>query len=331
MWHRRLGHVNFKNLNRLVKGNLVRGLPIKLFLNDHTYVACQKGKQHKASCKDKIVSSITHTLQLLHMDLFGPTSVRSIKPKPSPIPIVPDSIPEPTGENIGDHSSNDTSLSGNEDQAKEIKLLKAKITKLKKQAKPVIKHHKAYLKSVSLQQRFPRNIYSKKHRVHKESVSKQGRKIAKGESSVQRDPLFDVMLEEKIDHMETENAQSEGRTREMVDEDKEIDEVRLSTEDAVSTDKEGVSTDEQVEGTEEIFESTEKQIKGTEDQTKEEIDTQASQTSTQTPTSMIFGDDETIATLLLNMSKAKAVSKEKEKGVELKDVEEIDRPRPTST
>ncbi|GJX44159.1 ribonuclease H-like domain-containing protein [Tanacetum coccineum] len=50
-WHRRLGHVNFKNLNRLVKGNLVRGLPTKLFQNDHTCVACQKGKQHKASCK----------------------------------------------------------------------------------------------------------------------------------------------------------------------------------------------------------------------------------------------------------------------------------------
>ncbi|GJT53901.1 hypothetical protein Tco_0988955 [Tanacetum coccineum] len=30
------------------------------------------------------------------------------------------------------------------------------------------------------------------------------------------------------------------------------------------------------------------------------------------------------------MSKAKAISKEKEKGVELKDVEDIDRPRPTS-
>ncbi|GKG47851.1 hypothetical protein Tco_0507336, partial [Tanacetum coccineum] len=41
---------------------------------------------------------------------------------------------------------------------------------------------------------------------------------------------------------------------------------------------------------------------------------------------MIFGDDETIATLLINMSKAKAVSKEKEKGVELKDVEDTDRP-----
>nr|GEU40924.1 ribonuclease H-like domain-containing protein [Tanacetum cinerariifolium] len=48
-WHRRLGHVNFKNLNKLVKGNLVRGLPSKIFEDDHTCVACQKGKQHKAS------------------------------------------------------------------------------------------------------------------------------------------------------------------------------------------------------------------------------------------------------------------------------------------
>ncbi|GKC09277.1 hypothetical protein Tco_1000887 [Tanacetum coccineum] len=320
-------------------------------------------------------------------------------PQPSPTPIVPDSIPEPTGENLGDHSSNDTSLSGNEDdmtlpnvydlcislckqvsdQAKEIKLLQAQITKLKKQAKPVIKHFKAYLKTVSLQKRLSRKSSSKKQRMHKKNVSKQGRKIAKGESSVQRDPMFDVMPEDNIDHMETEDAQSEGRTKDMVDEDKEIDEVRLSTEDGVSTVKEGVSTDfekvstdkpkvstdgskvstdeqiegaddqvegteEKNEGTEEIFESTEEQrpgteekvestagqIEGTEDQTKEEIPTEASQTSTQSPTSMIFGDDETIATLLLNMSKAKAASKEKEKGVELKDVEEIDRPRPTS-
>ncbi|GJZ49077.1 hypothetical protein Tco_0603267 [Tanacetum coccineum] len=310
-------------------------------------------------------------------------------PKPSPTPIVPDSIPEPTGENLGDHSSNDTSLSGNEDamtlqnvydlcislcqqvsdQAKEIKLLKAKITKLKKQAKPVIKHFKAYLKTVSLQQRFPKKNSSKKQRMHKKYVSKQGRKKAKGESSVQKDPLFDVMPEDKIDHMETDNAQSEGRTKEEVDEEKEFDEVRLSTEDGVSTDFEKVSTDfekvstdkpkvstdgskvstdeqvegsqDQNEGTEEIFEGAEDQRESTEekeestagqreDQSKEEIATPASQTSTQTPTSMIFGDDETIATLLINMSKAKAASKEKEKGVELKDVEEIERPRPTS-
>ncbi|GJY46479.1 ribonuclease H-like domain-containing protein [Tanacetum coccineum] len=63
------------------------------------------------------------------------------------------------------------------------------------------------------------------------------------------------------------------------------------------------------------------------DSLEQESATQA----TQTPTSTIFGDDETIAKVLLNMSQAKAVSREKEKGVELKDIEEADRPRPTST
>nr|GEW06548.1 putative ribonuclease H-like domain-containing protein [Tanacetum cinerariifolium] len=49
LWHRRLGHVNFKNMNKLIKGNLVRGLPLKIFNNDHSCIACQKGKQHKAT------------------------------------------------------------------------------------------------------------------------------------------------------------------------------------------------------------------------------------------------------------------------------------------
>ncbi|GJS53556.1 retrovirus-related pol polyprotein from transposon TNT 1-94 [Tanacetum coccineum] len=49
LWHRRLGHINFKTMSKLVRGNLVRGLPLKIFKNDYTCVACQKGKQHKAS------------------------------------------------------------------------------------------------------------------------------------------------------------------------------------------------------------------------------------------------------------------------------------------
>ncbi|GJX30632.1 putative ribonuclease H-like domain-containing protein [Tanacetum coccineum] len=81
-WHRRMGYVNYKNMNKLVKGNLVRGLPPKLFKNDHNCVACCKGKQHKASYKViTSVSSISEPLQLLHMDLFGPTSIRSINHK----------------------------------------------------------------------------------------------------------------------------------------------------------------------------------------------------------------------------------------------------------
>ncbi|GJS75222.1 putative ribonuclease H-like domain-containing protein [Tanacetum coccineum] len=55
LWHRTLGHINFKTMNKLVKGNLVRGLPSKLFEINQTCVACQKGKQHKASCIDNLI------------------------------------------------------------------------------------------------------------------------------------------------------------------------------------------------------------------------------------------------------------------------------------
>nr|GFB32015.1 hypothetical protein [Tanacetum cinerariifolium] len=49
----RLGHLNVKTMNKLVRHNLVRGLPTKSFDNDHTCTACLKGKQHKASYKSK--------------------------------------------------------------------------------------------------------------------------------------------------------------------------------------------------------------------------------------------------------------------------------------
>ncbi|GKA94100.1 putative ribonuclease H-like domain-containing protein [Tanacetum coccineum] len=81
LWHMRLGHVNFKTMNKLVRGNLVRGLPSKLFEINQTCVACQKGKQHRASCKTKTVSSISQPLQMLHMDLFGLTFVKSLMKK----------------------------------------------------------------------------------------------------------------------------------------------------------------------------------------------------------------------------------------------------------
>ncbi|GJY60143.1 retrovirus-related pol polyprotein from transposon TNT 1-94, partial [Tanacetum coccineum] len=81
LWHRRLGHINFKNINKLVKDNLVRGLPTKHFENDQTCVAYLKGKQHKASCKSKVLNLITKPLFMLHMDLFGPTFVSSLMHK----------------------------------------------------------------------------------------------------------------------------------------------------------------------------------------------------------------------------------------------------------
>ncbi|GJZ85479.1 putative ribonuclease H-like domain-containing protein [Tanacetum coccineum] len=81
LWHRRLRHINFKTINKLVEGNLVRGLPLKLFEINQTRVACQNGKQHRASCKTKIVNSISQPLQMLHMDLLGPTFVKSLMKK----------------------------------------------------------------------------------------------------------------------------------------------------------------------------------------------------------------------------------------------------------
>ncbi|GJZ38691.1 hypothetical protein Tco_0585254 [Tanacetum coccineum] len=256
-------------------------------------------------------------------------------PRPSPSTHIPDSIPESYGRNHGGQSSSDKSISGNEgdmthqsvydlcislctqvtDQAKEIKHLKAQIKKLKKNAKPVITHHRAWMKSVSLKQRLAGKKSLKSNWMQKESVSKQGRKSAKAEPSVYKDLLFDELPEDTLDYMETEDAQDVGRTKEVVNEEKETVDDEVSTEDVLSTaqqkDKDStVSLDE-----------------GTDDRTEARSATPI--TSTTTPT--MFGDDETIAQVLLNMSQAKAVSREKEKGVELKDVEETERPRPTST
>nr|GEX69470.1 putative ribonuclease H-like domain-containing protein [Tanacetum cinerariifolium] len=101
-WHRRMARVNFKTINKLAKHGLVEGLPLKLFTNEHNCVVhphvnkdigiidsgCfrsmigNKGKQHKASYKAIFaVRTISEPLQLLHMDLFGPTSIRSIDHK----------------------------------------------------------------------------------------------------------------------------------------------------------------------------------------------------------------------------------------------------------
>jgi transposase InsO family protein len=81
-WHRRMAHVNFKTINKLSKLGLVQGLPSKVFTNEHNCVACNKGKQHRASYKAiTAVSTISEPLQLLHMDLFGPTPFRSIDHK----------------------------------------------------------------------------------------------------------------------------------------------------------------------------------------------------------------------------------------------------------
>ncbi|GKD18574.1 hypothetical protein Tco_1207732, partial [Tanacetum coccineum] len=231
----------------------------------------------------------------------------------------------------------------------------AQINKLKKQAKPVITHHRAWMKSVSLKQRLAGKKTLKANWMQKESVSKQGRKSAKAEPSVHTNPLFDKLPDDTIDYMDTEDAQDVGRTRDVVNEEKETADDKVSTEDVVTTDRSKVSTDRSRDSTDKEKEGTDKEKEGT-DKEKDSTDkekegtnkeqdstvslnegtddrTEARSTTPITPTTTptMFGDDETIAQVLFNMSQAKAVSREKEKGVELKDVEETERPRPTLT
>ncbi|KAI3825408.1 hypothetical protein L1987_06891 [Smallanthus sonchifolius] len=77
LWHRKLAHINYRKMNYLVKNYLVLGIPkMKLYVPDDC-IPCKKGKQRKKSDKSKSKNSIVTPLELLHMDLFGPISIRS--------------------------------------------------------------------------------------------------------------------------------------------------------------------------------------------------------------------------------------------------------------
>ncbi|GJS08038.1 retrovirus-related pol polyprotein from transposon TNT 1-94 [Tanacetum coccineum] len=78
LWHKRLAHLNFKTINKLAKQNLVIGLPSLVYSKDKPCSSCEKGKHHRASFKTKQTSSIKKCLHLLHIDLFGPVTPRSI-------------------------------------------------------------------------------------------------------------------------------------------------------------------------------------------------------------------------------------------------------------
>ncbi|GJR90233.1 ribonuclease H-like domain-containing protein [Tanacetum coccineum] len=208
------GNVEFQEIiDFLKRSSIHHALTTNLRDEVHLHKDHLKHYLHHSPCSplvstsraNKILTSCQDTSEVPFEQQTDPS------PRPSPSTTIPD-FPETSGENLGD-------------QAKEIQNLKAQITKLKKQAKPVIKHHKAYLKSVSLKKRFPRKSFSKETKLHKELIN----------------PNNEEMKE----------------TREIVDEDKEIEENVLSTEDVLSTDKEGVSTD--IEKM--VFHTTEKKFK----------------------------------------------------------------------
>jgi len=77
LWHKRIAHINMEHLNKLISKDLVIGLPKLKFEKDRLCDAYQKGKQVMVSFKSKNIVSTTQPLQLLHMDLFGPSRTMS--------------------------------------------------------------------------------------------------------------------------------------------------------------------------------------------------------------------------------------------------------------
>ena len=90
IWHKRLGHANWRLISKLSKDNLVRGLPKIKYHSDSLCGSCQKGKIVKSSFKNKNIVSTTRPLELLHIDLFGPVSTASINGKKYGLVIVDD-------------------------------------------------------------------------------------------------------------------------------------------------------------------------------------------------------------------------------------------------
>ncbi|GKC76549.1 hypothetical protein Tco_1127323 [Tanacetum coccineum] len=155
----------------------------------------------------------------------------------------------------------------------QIKDLKSHIKQLKKKAKPVISHHNAWIKSVSIKKRLARKKSLKKKWMQKESVSKQGRKSTKSTPTAHTDQVFDgVDVNDAIDYIETDAYMKKG----------------VSTEDKVSTVKPDERTDQPAVSTDKLDEGTAEPKDGTLDKS--------------TAPTTVFRDDETIAEFLVSMS-----------------------------
>nr|GEV95989.1 hypothetical protein [Tanacetum cinerariifolium] len=84
LYHKRLSHLNFKNINNLAKHNLVSGIPSLTFYKDKNCLDYEKWKHYRASFKTKRSFSINKSLHHLHMDFLDPSN-----PKLSAITNIP--------------------------------------------------------------------------------------------------------------------------------------------------------------------------------------------------------------------------------------------------
>ena len=78
LWNRRLGHLNFDHLIKLKKLEAIKDLPRIGKPQDSVCKPCQVGKLTRTQFKSKSSTSTEKPLQLIHMDLCGPSRQEGI-------------------------------------------------------------------------------------------------------------------------------------------------------------------------------------------------------------------------------------------------------------
>jgi hypothetical protein len=90
LWHQRLGHLNFTDMLKIAGKDVVKGLPKMEKTGKGICASCQLGKQTRAAHKKTSSFQTSRNLELLHMDLMGPTRTASLGGKNYILVIVDD-------------------------------------------------------------------------------------------------------------------------------------------------------------------------------------------------------------------------------------------------
>jgi hypothetical protein len=90
LWHKRLGHLNYSDLHKLSKRNAILDLPSIDKVDQAICGPCQIGKQTRAAHKKTFGIHTSRNLELLHMDLMGPTRTESLGGKKYILVVVDD-------------------------------------------------------------------------------------------------------------------------------------------------------------------------------------------------------------------------------------------------
>jgi hypothetical protein len=78
LWHQRLGHLNFTDMLKITGKDIVKDLPKMEKIGKGICGSCQLGKQTRAAHKKTSSIQTSKNLELLHMDLMGPTRTASL-------------------------------------------------------------------------------------------------------------------------------------------------------------------------------------------------------------------------------------------------------------